>query len=95
MLGRCTGVQVQQIRSNDLNPVKIWENVEGRVIRTKDRATKYYENLRLVYEIRSRLNEIRDQQEAPAQDAARTKSASSGNEQTAPAKATPEGNSKK
>lgn len=95
MLGRCTGVQVQQIRPNDLNPVKIWENVEGRVIRTKDRATKYYENLRLVYEIRSRLNEIRDQQEVPAQDGSKTKSATSGNEQTAPAGATPEGNSKK
>src|SRR5580658_260840 len=95
MLGRCTGVQVQQIRPNDLNPVKIWENVEGRVIRTKDRAAKYYDNLRLVYEIRSRLNEIRDQQEVPAQDQAKTKPASDGKEQTAPAGATPEGSSKK
>jgi len=95
MLGRCTGVQVQQIRPNDLNPVRIWENVEGRAIRTKDRAAKYYENLRLVYEIRSRLNEIRDQQDVPAQDQAKTKPASGGNEQTAPAGGTPEGSSKK
>jgi putative zinc finger protein len=94
MLGRCTGVQVQQIRPNDLNPVKIWENIEGRAIRTKDRGMKYYENLRLVYEIRSRLNEIRDQQDVPAQDQAQSKSASSGNQQTAPA-APPEGSSKK
>jgi hypothetical protein len=95
MLGRCTGVQVQQIRPNDLNPVKIWENIEGRAIRTKDRAAKYYENLRLVYEIRSRLNEIRDQQEAPAQNDTQTKSPSSGNEPTAPAGATSEKGSKK
>jgi len=65
------------------------------VIRTKDRAAKYYDNLRLVYEIRSRLNEIRDQQEVPAQNETKTKSASGGKEQTAPAGATPEGNSKK
>jgi hypothetical protein len=94
MLGRCTGVQVQQIRPNDLNPVKIWENIEGRAIRTKDRGMKYYENLRLVYEIRSRLNEIRDQQDVPAQDEAQSKSASSGKDKTAPA-APPEGSSKK
>jgi hypothetical protein len=48
-----------------------------------------------VYEIRSRLNEIRDQQEVPAQDDAKTKSASGGKEQAAPAGATPEGSSKK
>jgi hypothetical protein len=95
MLGRCTGVQVQQIRPNDLNPVRIWESIEGRVVRTKDRATKYYENLRLVYEIRSRLNEIREQEDVPAQNDAQRKSASSGKEQTAPAPAAPERGQKK
>jgi hypothetical protein len=61
MLGRCTGVHVTQIRSTDLNPVKVWQNVEDRAVRTKDRAVKSYENLRLVYEIRSRINELEEQ----------------------------------
>jgi hypothetical protein len=74
MLGRCTGVQVTQIKAAELNPVKVWQNVEDRVIRTKDRATKYYENLRLVYEIRSRLNELEEQREIAAQSEVQDKS---------------------
>ena len=52
MLGRCTGVHISQIKAADLNPMKVWQTTEDRVIRTKDRAVKSYENLRLVYEIR-------------------------------------------
>jgi len=84
MLGRCTGVQVQQIRPNDLNPVKIWQNIEERTIRTKDRAAKYYENLRLVYEIRSRLNDLREQQEVAAPDNAQSKPAQGAGQSKAP-----------
>jgi Putative zinc-finger len=61
MLGRCTGVHISQIKAADLNPMKVWQNTEDRVIRTKDRAVKSYENLRLVYEIRSRINELEEQ----------------------------------
>ncbi|HXR77551.1 MAG TPA: zf-HC2 domain-containing protein [Bryobacteraceae bacterium] len=64
MLGRCTGVQVQQIRPADLSPGRVWNNVEDRAYRSWDRTVKYYENLRLVYEIETRLQEIRDQQDA-------------------------------
>lgn len=67
MLGRCTGVHVTEIKAAELNPVKIWQNMEDRAIRTKDRAVKSYENLRVVYEIRSRINELeekRDQAES-------------------------------
>lgn len=95
MLGRCTGVQVQQIRPNDLNPVKIWENIEGRAIRTKDRAAKYYENLRLVYEIRSRLDDLREQQEASSSDDAKNKPAGKAGESAGPASEAPRGGTKK
>lgn len=63
MLGRCTGVHITQIKAADLNPMKIWQTTEDRVIRTKDRAVKSYENLRLVYEIRSRINELEQQRD--------------------------------
>src|SRR5579859_4631493 len=40
MLQRCTGVQVQHIQSADLSPVRIWDGVEDKVVRMKDRAVK-------------------------------------------------------
>lgn len=66
MLEKCTGIQVQHIQAADLNPVRVWDGAEDKIIRTKDRAVKYYENLRLVYEIQSRLKELQAQQEATA-----------------------------
>ena len=68
MLERCTGMRVQQIQAADLNPVRIWGGVEDRAMRVKDRAVKYYENLRWVYEIEVRLRSLQDQPEtAPEQ----------------------------
>lgn len=60
MLERCTGVQVQHIRPADLNPVHVWDGFQDRVWRTKDRAVKYYDNLLVVYDIESRLQELRE-----------------------------------
>jgi len=63
MLQRCTGVQVQHIQPADLSPIRIWDGVEDKVIRVKDRAVKYYENIRLVYQIETRLKDLQEQQE--------------------------------
>lgn len=71
MLERCTGIQVQHIQPADLNPIRIWDGVEDKAIRAKDRAVKYYENIRLVYDIQSRLKELEAQQEAPPQPSKR------------------------
>lgn len=68
MLGRCTGVTVNKISPTDLSPVKVWGDLEDKVLRTRDRATKYYENLRLVYEVKSRLRDLEEQQDAAAKD---------------------------
>lgn len=67
MLERCTGVHVQHIQAADLNPVRIWGGVEDRALRVKDRAVKYYENLRWVYEIESQLKTLQQQQDASQQ----------------------------
>jgi hypothetical protein len=64
MLERCTGVRVQQIQPADLNPVRIWGGVEDKALRVKDRAVKYYENLRWVYEIETTLRVLETQQDA-------------------------------
>lgn len=63
MLGRFTGISVRQLRPSDLDPVKVWAAIDDRAHRTWDRAVKYYENLRLVYEIQSRLREWSQQEE--------------------------------
>jgi hypothetical protein len=63
MLERCTGVKVQNIQAADLSPVRVWGGVEDRAVRLKDRVVKSYENLRVVYEIETRLKDLEQQQE--------------------------------
>jgi hypothetical protein len=69
MLERCTGVRVQHIEAADLNPVRIWGGVEDKAMRFRDRAVKYYENLRWVYEIETRLDALQTQEQAQPQPA--------------------------
>jgi anti-sigma factor RsiW len=60
MLGRFAGIEVRHLTPADLDPVKIWTAAEDRATRTWQRGVKYYESLRLVYEIESRVKEWRD-----------------------------------
>lgn len=63
MLGRLAGIEVRQLKPSDLHPAAIWAEVDNRVNRTWERALKYYENLRLVYEVQTRLQEWTKQEE--------------------------------
>ena len=83
MLERCTGVKVQRIQPADLNPSRVWGGVEERTVRVKDRMLKYYENLRVVYEVEARLKDMEQQQEA-LQDT--TPAPADGKKPAAPAK---------
>jgi len=82
MLERCTGIQVQHIQAADLNPVRIWGGVEDKAVRLKDRGTKYYENLRWVYEIETRLKALQDQQQAFDEQTQHTRSTDKRNRQS-------------
>ena len=65
MIGRFTNVR--QLTHADLDPVKVWTAAEDRVVRWYNRGVKYYESLRVVYEIQSRLKEWAEEQpNAPA-----------------------------
>lgn len=83
MLERCTGIHVQHIAAAELNPISIWRGVEDRAVRMKDRTVKYYENIRVVYDIETRLREVEEESE-------QSRSAPKGGaaSQTAPAKNT-------
>jgi anti-sigma factor RsiW len=63
MIGRFT--QVRQLTPADLDPVKVWTASEDRVVRWYNRGVKYYESLRVVYEIQTRLKEWAEEQPAP------------------------------
>jgi anti-sigma factor RsiW len=61
MLGRFAGVEIRNLKPSDLQPAKVWAVVDDRAHRAWGRAVKYYENLRLVYEVQSRLQEWSEQ----------------------------------
>ena len=68
MIGRFT--HVRQLTPSDLDPVKVFAAAEDRVVRWYNRGVKYYESMRVVYEIQSRLKEWAEEQ--PAQPAPQT-----------------------
>jgi hypothetical protein len=57
MLGRFAGINERQLKPSDLHPAAVWTAIDNKVHRTWERAVKYYENLRLVYEVQTRLQE--------------------------------------
>jgi anti-sigma factor RsiW len=63
MIARFSPVQIRQLRPADLNPVKIYLAVDDRAHRTWDRTMKYYENLRWVIELQSRVTEFTEQEQ--------------------------------
>jgi hypothetical protein len=57
MVGRIVGIPQRQLTLADMEPARVWATVDDKLHRSWDRAVKYYQNLRLVYEIQSRLQE--------------------------------------
>src|SRR5579872_5957495 len=53
MLGRFSGIEVRHLTLSDLDPVKVYMSAEDRIQRTWERTVKYYENLRVVFEIQT------------------------------------------
>jgi hypothetical protein len=78
MIARFAHIEPRQLRPADLDPVKIWASIDDRSHRMWDRTMKYYDNLRLVIEIQSRLKEWTDQEPAPNAGASKQKAESSG-----------------
>jgi hypothetical protein len=61
LLFLATLIHGKQLRPADLNPSKLWTATEMQVSRTWERGVKYYENLRLVFEIQTRLKQWNDE----------------------------------
>ena len=61
MLARFAHIEPRPLRAADLDPARVWQSIDDHSHRVWDRAMKYYDNLRLVIEIQSRLKEWSDQ----------------------------------
>ncbi len=61
------GVKLSDLRPTDLSPKALRYTAERAVDETTARATKYYENIRLVYEFQTRLRDLRNAAEPAPQ----------------------------
>jgi len=52
---------VRQLRKEDLQPSQVWASIEDRAVRTWGRTVKFYENLKVVYQIQATLKEWQQQ----------------------------------
>ncbi len=71
MLARFAHIEPRPLHASDLDPARVWQSIDDHSHRVWDRAMKYYDNLRLVIEIQSRLKEWSDQDQT-AQPAGQT-----------------------
>jgi hypothetical protein len=81
MLARFAHIEPRQLRPADLDPVKVWQGIDDHSHRVYDRAMKYYDNLRLVIEIQSRLREWSDTEPGAQQPGVATTGAKEGSQQ--------------
>ena len=60
-----TGVRLNQLKLSDLKPSTLASTVSHEYFSTSKNVKRYYQNLRFVYEVESRLNEMRGETERP------------------------------
>jgi hypothetical protein len=71
MLTRCAPNKT--LTAADLDPVRLWVSLDDRTHRIWDRAMKSYESMRLVYEVKSQINDWTEQQREEDEAAADAK----------------------
>jgi len=60
----------RQLRPADFAPAAVWSGLEDRVYRGWQRTVKFYESLKVVYQIQTKLHEWQQQQEEEQKPAA-------------------------
>jgi hypothetical protein len=56
-------VPMQQLRAADLRPSEVWHSLDDRAHRAWARSVKYYENLKVVYQIQTLVRDWQQQSE--------------------------------
>ncbi len=54
-----TGIKLSEVRASDLRPSRLRATLTRQYYSTNEQVMKYYENLRLVYEMEARVRELR------------------------------------
>jgi hypothetical protein len=54
-----TGIKLTEVRAADLRPSRVRATLTRQYYSTNEQVMKYYENLRLVYEMEARVRELR------------------------------------
>jgi hypothetical protein len=70
MMARWIGISPRQLSASDMDPKKIWATLDDRAMRAWARSVKFYEDIKFVYEIQSRLRDWTEQQEEEDRSAA-------------------------
>lgn len=63
MMARCAGVSPRQLTAADLEPAKVYSALDDRAHRSWNRTVQFYESVRFIYDIKSRLSQLTEQQE--------------------------------
>jgi hypothetical protein len=63
LLGRFAGIEPRKLTPADLHPRVVWAAAEDRLHKGWDRVVRYYEGLKVVYEVQTRLREMREQED--------------------------------
>lgn len=69
MVGKLAGIPVQNIKPSDMDPVKVWTALDVRAHHAWERVLKYYEGLRFVYEVQTRLKDWTEPEEEERRNA--------------------------
>jgi hypothetical protein len=72
MLSQCGGPAKTTFTAADLDPVRLWSSLEYRTGRIWDRGVKGYESMRLVYEVKTQIDDWAEQQREADETAADT-----------------------
>lgn len=70
IMARGCGLPAHTFTAADLDPVRLWTALDNKTHRIWDRAVKSYESMRLVYEVRTQIDEWTQQQRQEQEAAA-------------------------
>ncbi len=70
LLLNAAGVNLREISLSDLNPASLYFNIDRRAHLASSRAAKFYRDLRIVYEIQTQLQALREESATPEEKAA-------------------------
>ena len=70
IMAKGCGLQQTTFTAADLDPVRLWTALDNRVHHTWDQVVKSYESMRLVYEVRTQMEEWSQQQKQEQEAAA-------------------------